>query len=678
MKFLRFVPAVLTICLVIGILIGYYWQPKPVIFISLLLANLFILFGVFYFSNRKFGKHFLFNIIAYLLFVNIGISAISIQNIKTKKHFYTNYLSTNNEVQLKIKKRLKPTQFYNKYEAEIIWINQQNSRGKILLNITKDSILKPVIPDAVYYTKTKFKPINQPKNPFQFDYSKYLEKKQIFYQITINKNSLFLLDSSKVSITGFANKIRNKININLQKQPFKKDQLAIINALLLGQRQDISKELITAYQNAGAIHILAVSGLHIGIIYGILWFIFLPVKKIKFKYLSGKTVQFILIIVFLWLYAILAGLSASIVRSATMFTAFAVGEIIQRKSSGINNLFISAFILLLFHPLFLFDIGFQLSYLAVFSILFWQPLFNRLWTPKNKIIRFFWQIFTVSLSAQIGIIPLSLYYFHQFPALFFLSGIVILPVLSVLLGIGFLVIILAYFQVLPTWLSMVYSRLIERLNNFVRFVANQESFLMKQIFFSVLLVLSSYFLIISAYRFLNKYSYKNLVVFMLSILVFQLTLFKEKFFRESEKEIVFFNQNKQSVIGFRKGNFFTVYHHLDTLKNPLIIENYLIGTGVSNFKNSSKIDNVYSINKQKLLVVDSIGIYSVPDLKADIVWLIESPKINLERLILQQKPKKIIVDASNYKSYVKYYKYIAKKYKIPLHYTYEKGFLVIK
>ena len=673
MKFLKYTPTVLTLCLILGISIGSYLSLNTALLLFISLGLLLLLWFLFYFSKKHMANHYLFSIVAYILFVFIGMTTITMQRDTEKEAYYSHLQKIENSIYFKINKRLKPTKYHEKYEVAIININHKPSLGKVLVNIRRDSLVKRLEIGSIYYTKTQFKPISKPKNPYGFDYSKYLKNKQIENQIFISNATIFKIKDLP-SFKRITTKIIYKINNNLIHKGFKKDELAIVNALLLGQRQDISKNLITAYQNAGAVHILAVSGLHIGIVFAILLFLFSPFKFWLSKNGKGKILQYGFAILFLWFYAFLAGMSASIVRSVTMFTALAIGILVNRKTSAINSLFLSAFILLLIHPLFLFDIGFQLSYLAVFSIVFWHPVFLKIWHPKNKIILFFWQIFTVSLSAQIGIIPISLYYFHQFPALFFVSGLLILPVLGILLGFGFLVITLAYFNMLPDIMAKMYLWCIHILNQLIIFIAKQETFLIKQIFFSVLLLIGSYILIIAIYRLINRYSYKKMVNLLLSILLFQGILMYHKYFRESEKSTIIFNDSKNTMIAVRNGNKADIYFSKDTVFKKNTLKNYQIGTGITAMNYHTLKQNYLN----KILIIDSLGVYKIKNLQPEIVLLSNSPKINIERMIHYLKPKMVVADASNYYSYSNYYQQKCKKLKVPFYNTREKGALVLK
>ncbi len=669
MKLLKYIPVFLTFSLVIGILLETYFSVKITILSIFLAINFLLFFTIHYITNKQLKNPWYYSVMVFFMFVIIGMFSVNIQNTLNYKQHYNNYLEKENTVLLKITKTLKSTKYYDRYQAEVIQINDKKTIGKVLVNKKKDSLNKLKI-GTIYYTKNLFKKINKPKNPYQFNYRKYLKKKQIIHQITLTDKNYIISKSNAFSISIIASNIRSRIQKNLKQKNFTKNAFGIINALLLGQRQDVSKELIQDYQNAGAMHILAVSGLHIGIIYGILLVLFSPIKRLNFNSIKGKTIQILLVVLFLWSYAILAGLSASVVRATTMFTAIALGLLSKRKTNTLHNLFISMFVLLLFHSNFLFDVGFQLSYLAVFSIVYWQPKFNAWYLPKNKIFRFFWQICTVSFAAQIGILPLSLFYFHQFPLLFFVSSLVIIPVLGIVLGFGFLVLFLAYFNILPNFIASIYSEIIEKMNVFIQFIAKQEQFLIKNIFFSVFLVFGFYFLIIAIYRFSEKQNFKKLQTILIVILGIQLIYFYEKYQRKNIKEILIFNQLKHSVIGIREGDFLAVYHNISDFSKHSIIDTYQKGTGVSTIKIYDSIPNIF---KNNLLVVDSLGVFNVKNLDSKIVLLRNSPKINVDRLLESQKPKILVADASNFKSYVLYWKKKCAKKNVHFYSTYKNG-----
>ena len=243
------------------------------------------------------------------------------------------------------------------------------TRGAVLLNIQRDSLRGQLAIDDQILVNAEFKRVSPPLNPNQFNYKEYLAKQGIHHQLFIDSAAFLQLSNTTSSLVGISGKFRNKVQKSLLKYNFKRDELAVITALLLGQRQEISKELLTDYASAGAIHILAVSGLHVGIILLILSFLFKPLEKIK----NGAYLKALCIVLLLWMFAFIAGLSASVVRAVTMFTFLAIGQSLRRKKVVEFSLISSMLFLLIVKPMFLFDVGFQLSYLAVFGIIWVQP-----------------------------------------------------------------------------------------------------------------------------------------------------------------------------------------------------------------------------------------------------------------------------------------------------------------
>ena len=568
-------------------------------------------------------------------------------------------------------KILKTNSFYINYWANILQINNQDVRGKVLIKVVKDSFTREFDVDDIIFTKCDIMPLKPPLDSYEFNYKKYLQRQQIYHQLKLNDNEILLLDIERHTKKGFASELRNTINKNLQKFNFSNDQLSIINALLLGQRQDISTELYNNYKNAGAVHILAISGLHIGIILLILNFLLKPIELFKY----GKFIKLLILVIILWLFALIAGYSASVVRAVTMFTAITIGLTFNKRSKGNNSLVISMFFLLLFNPFYLFDVGFQLSYLAVFFIINLQPELAKLFKPKYKIIRYFWLLFTVTIAAQIGVLPLSLYYFHQFPGLFFISSMIIIPFLGLILGLGFLIIILVLFQTLPIIFAKFYAYIIETLNNFVAYISDQESFLFQNIPISIFLTITIYIFLFSGLLFLNIKTQKSVVVLFLSIIIIQVVLIYEKQDMQTSGEFIIFNKKRSTIITNRKGDELTIFTGIsrENLRGNNAIINYKINVGKFKEEETKTLNNIHSFNNNKVLIIDSTAIYPNYFKNPKFLLLRQSPKINLERMIKEIQPRTIIVDASNYKSYIQRWEKTCKKHQINFYNTSKEG-----
>ena len=501
-----------------------------------------------------------------------------------------------------------------------------------------------------------------------------MARQHVLHQMTIYDKSIIHLNNPKTSLKGLAHLFRQKINTSLQKHRFKGDELAIINALLLGQRQEISKEIIENYQNAGAIHILAVSGLHVGIILLLLNFLLKPLEKLK----HGKVAKLIFVVLFLWTFAFIAGLSASVIRAVSMFTAVAIAWATKKEISTYKTLLISIFFLLLFNPFYLFEVGFQLSYLAVFFIVWIQPQLYNLWQPTFKVIDYPWQLFTVSVAAQLGVLPLSLYYFNQFPGLFFIANLLIIPFLGLILGLGILIILLSLLDILPNFIAHIYEQIIFLLNSTVAWIGKQESFLFQNISFTILSTILSYAVIIAFFKWFETKNKSLLKYALIAVALFQSNLIIEKYQSNTSTEFVVFNKSRNSILALKNGSHLMIEHNLDSITSNIIVRDYLIGTNSKIKTSKSGIENVYQLASKKLLVIDSLGIYSELNFKPDLVLLINSPNINLQRLIDQVQPKKIIADASNYKSHIKHWQKTSKNNNISFHYTVKDGAFIEK
>jgi competence protein ComEC len=631
---------------------------------------------IFYISKKHFNKTIWFGLATYITTLFIGVLTTNLHNERRSSTHYTHSTSRENQelksITFRIKEVIKSGNYYDKYIIDILKIENQKVTGKVLLNIKKDSSNSQLNIDQILIATEKLSELLPPLNPNQFNYKAYLERQYIYHEIFLENNSLFFVSDKIHTLKGYASVLRNSIQNKLKLHHFKPDELAIINALILGQRQDISKTVYTNYTNAGAIHILAVSGLHVGILLLLLNIFLNPLNHIK----HGKKIKMFVVLLLLWSYAIIAGASASIIRASSMFSVVAIGMHLKRPSNIYNTLAISAFIILLSKPLFLFDIGFQLSYLAVIAIVTIQPLIYNLWKPKLWLLDKLWQVFTVTVAAQFGIIPISLFYFHQFPGLFWLSNTAIIPLLGIILSTGILVIILAILNILPQILADCYGGVISLMNSFFAWIANQEQFLIKDIPINLLQVLALYFIIIALVRLYINQNYKALKLLFIAIISLQIISFYTKYVTSRDVFIIF-HKSRNTVIGKKSNKLIEVFHNLDTLSDYKSVNTFTVANFISNIKEDT-LHNLYIHKNQTILLVDSFGLYNIKSITPDFVLLYNSPRINLNRLIDSLNPNLIIADGSNYKSYITRWEETCKKRKLPFHHTGKKGAFIIK
>ncbi len=674
MRVLQFPLIKITGCFVSGLLFAHYAKPPFLIALITLLLS-FIAIVITYLVPRKaiVPKNY-FGVATFLTAFLIGVFTLVSNNPTRNKLHYVHFISSQNKncaATITIKERLKSTKVNDRYIVQIITLNRKESCGKVLLNIRKNQHISAFEIGTSLKVEGIFDLNRNPNNPNQFDYGSYLENHQIYGQLYVEPSNIQIGSTTDKDIAYYASFLRSQIIRNLEKNHFHKSELSVVVALILGQQQDISPEVVRDYQYAGAVHVLSVSGLHVGFILLFITFLLKPFPNTR----TGSIAKLIIVITFLWAFGILAGLAPSVVRSVTMFSFVAVGMYLRRSINIYNTLAVSAFLILLIQPSFLFDVGFQLSYVALYFIVWLQPLLASTWNPKYKIVSYFWDIITVSFAAQIGTLPISIYYFHQFPGLFFITNIVILPGMSLILGLGVMVMLLATFN----WVWMPLLKALEwsiwLLNKIIAWVASFENFVFKDIPLHLLSMWGLYLVIFSFVIWMKKPTYRKFIASLFAIIILQGIAISIKYSNQKVQEFIVFNKQGTSIFTERIGDKVTVFFREKLEKNAnanLVLRSYLVANYCS-IQKKTAISNLLYFKNKKILVIDSSGVYPEKECP-DIILLINSPKINLERVFQNWKPQKVVVDASNFKSYCKVWKATCAKEKIPFHNTAEKGF----
>jgi competence protein ComEC len=677
MKVLQFPLARITFGFIIGILFPYYLKPEPKIIFALLFISVITFIFFYFLSKKNYTKNTYFGISTYILSFFIGATTLIVHTDYFQKINYIHYdaiFEKPHLITVTLREKLKNSNFNDRYVAIVNRIDQTESTGRILLNIRKDSLnCQFEIGTQLRIEGTLYKN-SPPNNPNQFDYSKYLENKQIYAQLYADAEEMSIGSEMEKNIWYYTSRLRTKIIHNLEKSNFHKTELNVAVALIMGQQQDISPEIIRDYQYAGAVHILSVSGLHIGFILLFVTFILKPLPNTK----KGSFIKLIIILAALALFGLIAGLAPSVVRSVVMFSFVAIGSHLRRSVNIYHTLLVSMLLILLFQPSFLFDVGFQLSYMALFFIIWLQPLLASIWLPKNKFSKYIWDILTVSFAAQIGTLPLSIYYFHQFPSLFFVTNLIIIPLLSLIMILGVFVMVLAAFGYVPLFLSKPLEWSIFYLNKIINSIASLEQFIIHNIPFNMYFLISFYLIITSTVIWFKKPSFTKLAMVLISIIVLQISYIKNRSDVKNQTEWIVFNSKKNTLITERDEEKVTLYANDSILKasskNNILIS-YLVGN-FSALETKKRIQNTAFFNGKKILILDSSGIYP-KNIKPDVLLLTQSPKINLDRLFQTVQPKIVVADASNYKTLQKYWKATCSKQKIPFHATGEKGFYTL-
>lgn len=471
MNFLQRAPFVrLLVPLVLGIITARYLELfNPTVYLTLIVSLSALILSLFIAAKSDLSYHLRWIFgggFAGLLFMAGYFVAVEKEK-RSVNHFEDKVLIYNAEVVSSPKR--KPASI--SCEVRVLSCASDSLSGmpgsKVLLYLAADSTTQLPRRGDLLLIEAQLKSPEPPRNPLGFDYAAYLKQQGVAATAYVSAQRWKAYGHvDRKSLQVYAEKARSKLLHLYNQTGMEVDEYAVLAALTLGYKDAIDPELREDFSNSGAMHILAVSGLHVGVIYMILN----TVLGFIFRSRKLKILNTILIVLFLWVYAFITGLPPSVNRSATMFSLVAIGSAMERKSQIYNTIAFSAFIILLQNPAYLFDVGFQLSYSAVLSIIYFQPKIGGLLGFKSRALRWWWDLTAVSMAAQIGTFPLALYYFHQFPNYFLLSNYFAIPLASFIIYLAVSYLLLSWIPLLAVVPAFILKQLLFALNYSVAFI----------------------------------------------------------------------------------------------------------------------------------------------------------------------------------------------------------------
>ncbi len=367
----------------------------------------------------------------------------------------------------------------------------------------------PVLKEGeIVFCKGSLKKIENRGTPGEFDYKTWANRKQIYYNSFVSKGNCTSIGYNEpLIVKQWLDRIRVWIEQCFTKFGIKGDQNAVLIALTTGDKASLDPELKSAFTTAGLMHVLAVSGLHVGIIYLVLSWLTKPLLFVRY----GKSFRILITIAILWIYAFFTGMAPSVERAVLMFSFLVIGEASGRKYSGLNSLFASAFFLMIFNPNIIYEIGFQLSYLAVFGIFqFYKPVYDLVYF-KNKLFDKIWSLCSLSVAAQLATTPISLYYFSQFPAYFLLGNLVIVPLVGFIIQGAIAFMALSFYEPLAKIVAWCVNIMLEFMTRFTEWVAMLPYSLITNIYVDIVEISGVYVLFILAFYYFKHHNHKMLI-----------------------------------------------------------------------------------------------------------------------------------------------------------------------
>jgi competence protein ComEC len=674
----------LLLPLIAGILLQYHLTISVAPFFGLGVLG-FVLLGIYQLLGitKKFVFSWLSGIAIVFIFISLGGIISYKKNIEHHQQWIGKYYQQKLPIKVTLQEPIvvKQKSYKALAKANAVLINGiwQPIEGDILLYFKKDST-KPVLGYGnQIIIASNLVPIINAGNPGGFNYARYCSFQNIHYQAFLNDRDFIELTTTETTaITGFLLKAREKVLTILRKHITAKNELAIAEALIIGYRDDLDRDLTQSYSNTGVVHIIAISGLHLGMIYFLLVKLFIPFGKRKWV----SIVKPIIILLVLWLFTLTAGAAPSILRSAIMFTFIVIGELNSKKANIYNSLALSAFCLLVYNPFNLWDVGFQLSYTAVLSIVLFQKHINHWLYFENKFLRNLWSLSAVSIAAQILTLPIVLYHFHQFPNLFLFTNIVAVPLSGLILYAEIFLLVFSFIPFFANALGYVIEKAIWCLNMFVEHFNQLPFVVWPSIQISIVQTCVLYGVILGFAGWLIEKKTKACLVGLSFLLLFIVLRSADFIQRNQQQKLVVYNVPNHTAIDLIEGRKYqfigdSILTEDGFLRNFHIKPSRVLHriTPTHQLNNFVLNNNLISCNGKNILVIDSaINLQpSIPKIKVDAIILTQNPRIYLSKLIQQFDCNQYIFDSSNPFWKVNYWKKDADSLGVQYHSTATQG-----
>ncbi len=650
----------LLLPLVGGIILQWYVQPQ----LKLIIANLACFTTSYWLFSKlpaavKFKLHFINGIFLQLIIISIAMLITWQKDTRHHNNWYGQYYTMGDYIMVTISEPLIEKAKSYKADAFIEQLFRNDSsiqgQGKLLMYFSKDSI-----PNSLQYgdqilIHKNLQEIKNSGNPGAFNYQRYAAFQQTFHNVYLKPTDWVKLPGKNNNqFKQFIYTARAYILSILQKNvSSNKDELGIAEALLIGYTNDLDKDLVQAYSNTGVVHIIAISGMHLGLIYVMLVWLFKRIPGIN----QSKILQVLLILSCLWLFSLLTGASASVCRAAVMFTFITVGKNIGRQSSIYNSLAASALVMLCYNPYYLWDVGFQLSYLAVVGIVaFQKPIYNWFFI-KNKYLDQVWKLAAISLAAQTLTFPICIYYFHQFPNLFLLTNIIAVPLSSVILYATIALIALSPVPYLGLYLGKLVNGLVWLMNQIILQINNFPYTVWDKIPATIVTTWLLYFVVIGASCWLLQKN-KNWFKFSIfSFLAFVAAHAYNNWQIKNQQQLIVYNVPQHRAIDFVKGNKYQFIGDSILLQDG-VLQNFHLKPGRIALQLNNRIDslstmigktNFYQFGNKKMLLIDRAIYFEIPLHKIDVDYIVisKSPRLYIPQLAQIFNCRQYVFDASN-------------------------------
>lgn len=647
----------IVIPFIAGILLQFYvsFSFQTIIYTAILWCLLFAAFS-FLPESLRFKYRYLQGLLISLFLVATGMFLTWNKDVRHHHNWYGHYNNDSSFLILTLEEPpVEKAKTYKSIATVISVVNNgvaTSTSGKTIVYFAKDYLAKSLHYGDRIIVRNKFQRIKNSGNPAAFNYAQYLAFQQIYFQGFLKKEDWLLLKGNDAQVIQSALfSTRNYVLNAIDNYIMGENESALAKALLIGYRIDLDKDLVQAYSNAGVVHLIAVSGLHLALIYGLLLWIAVRTPFLK----KNKIARLATILFCLWFFAFLTGAPASVLRAAVMFSFISLGMVFNKNASIYNSLCISAFVLLCFDPFLFWNVGFQLSYLAVLGIVILHKHIYRWLYFKNKILDYTWNMAAVSIAAQALTIPLCFYYFHQLPLLFLIANLIAIPLATVALWGCIALVLVSPITYVAIYMGKLVTAFLWLMNHSVLLINEFPFALWENVSISVATTILLYLIFISLMYWLILKNIKSLKLALILSLIFTGWATFIKWEAYHQKRMVVYNVPGHQAIDFISSSAYYFLGDENISEEAQIFNFHIKPARISFFASQQNIRPlaghypIYQFYHKRIILVDSTIKYRPLDQKieADYVIISKNHKVKIAEICKTFNPKMIIFDGSS-------------------------------
>ncbi len=652
---------------------AYFWQTAPFFRVMLPLATGICCYSLFYEKWKWLSLNvtlilFIISLIVYTVTVlirkaNQYVAFFSLQfilllagwllcyfyDIRNDNAWFGNHLSNNNSYVVRISDAPKEKESTWKIPVSVLNVIQDNkanpATGNAFIYVYKDWQSVDFQKGDTLIIRGNWQPIKNPGNPFEFDYAHYCALNNLFYQQFLSVKNIKLYRKAAPKDISFIERSHYWCMQQLDRYIPDKETKGLIQAMLLGDEVNLDEHILRSYSETGIVHVIAISGSNVTFFFAIISALLWWLRNKKHLW-----IKYVIALPLIWFYVVMAGAPPSAIRAAAMFSLLALGFISQKNNNSLNQLFATAVILLIAQPMWLFSLGFQLSFVAVLSlILFYRPVY-RLLAPTHKITKALWATIVASIAAEILVAPLVIYYFHLFPLLFIVANVAAYLFMGMVLVLGMLIIVTSFipaiatfFALITTWLVTAFDKIISWLQNI-----NPSSFhylLLKR--FELVLV---YIIIGGLAVYLLRKKKTGLLTGLSAACLLMLSFCNNERIALQQKKLVIFNlsSTRAELIEGKEFSVLQTDSNLSPEKKDYVIKPAHTGWRTLQEKTTAHNELLNIGNKKVLFLNEPISYYTNSQFPVDYLVINYSPKKpNPQYLKEIFSPRQIILGADN-------------------------------